>query len=343
MINNERKSNFELLRVISILMVLGLHYNLETMGGAFKYLIEGEVNYYFSLFIETACIVSVNCFILITGYFMCNRERINIRKVIDLITLVGFYNIGIYIVTILIGGYKFNIIDFITQLLQPKWFIIVYIALYLLLPYINKVINNISRKEFNILIIISKVLFSIWPSFAFNINNTPTNDRGYGIIHFILIYLIGAYIRKYDILNKQKYQYFFRYILLIVITFLISTFSRRVWDYNFIINIISSIMLFGMFKNIKIESKIINYISPFTLSVFIIHTDNIFIKYIWVNTIDVLKWCNGNWYIIHLLLSIIGVYIVCILIDIVRTFIFNKTIYKLYNRIKIFNIEIQVK
>ncbi|WP_416372134.1 hypothetical protein [Bacteroides sp.] len=52
--------------------------------------------------------IGINCFVLITGYFMC-KSSITIRKFLKLILEVLFYNILIYIIFILFGHESFSI------------------------------------------------------------------------------------------------------------------------------------------------------------------------------------------------------------------------------------------
>ena len=43
------------------------------------------------------------------------------------------------------------------------------------------------------------------------------------------------------------------------------------WGYNNIFNILSAMYLFLYFRNIKIQSEIINYLATFSFSIYIIH------------------------------------------------------------------------
>ena len=52
----QRESNFELLRIILILMIITLHYCNGSMGGLLNNLTEGSIQYYMTHFIESACI-----------------------------------------------------------------------------------------------------------------------------------------------------------------------------------------------------------------------------------------------------------------------------------------------
>lgn len=99
---------------------------------------------------------------------------------------------------------------FIPILGQTWWFISVYFALYLLAPYINKLIENINKIELERLIFIGLVIFVIWPSISIDGLIIPINkDSSYGLYNFIMLYIIGSYIRLYrDVLKINKYIYY---------------------------------------------------------------------------------------------------------------------------------------
>lgn len=71
--SNQRKSNFELLRIVSIVMILFHHYSLnaahmDIWDGISVYKIFFEFIYCFGQ-------IGVNCFVVITGYFMFNKRN----------------------------------------------------------------------------------------------------------------------------------------------------------------------------------------------------------------------------------------------------------------------------
>lgn len=85
-----RQSNFELLRIISMFMIVGLHYFNGSMGGALAEIDNSSPNYYVAFLFESLFIVSVGCFILITGYFSINKKSINLNKVVELLVQMDF-------------------------------------------------------------------------------------------------------------------------------------------------------------------------------------------------------------------------------------------------------------
>lgn len=65
-----RQSNMELLRIISMAMVVGLHYFNGTMGGgALSKLTTSNYNYYVTYLFLSLFVVSVGCFVPIKWYF----------------------------------------------------------------------------------------------------------------------------------------------------------------------------------------------------------------------------------------------------------------------------------
>ena len=65
-----RLSNFELLRIVAMLLVLLLHCNYSVFGLVTQTDIESDAFVsFFRIFSEQACLVCVNIFVLISGWF----------------------------------------------------------------------------------------------------------------------------------------------------------------------------------------------------------------------------------------------------------------------------------
>lgn len=313
---NQRNSNFELLRIVAILMVIILHYFLA--GGAINTLTNNNINYYMVYFLESICIIGVNLFVIISAYFLVDKDKIYFNKIVRLILLTYFYGSTIYILSTFVGINKFNLIDLLksTDIFIQNWYLKTYLVLYLLAPYINIFINNISKNVYQKLLISISLLFSIWPSF---LPSAPNKDDGYGIISFILLYFIGGYLKKYSINSKFYKNSIYIWIVSFFITFLFKIIGwKTAWNYNFIFNIIGSVFLFITFSKLEFQSKIINYIATFVFPIYIIHV-NPFIKEFLYYT--VLK-CNEYYYeiylFVHMIISVFFVFTICILIEIIR-------------------------
>ena len=322
----KRESNFELLRIILIIMIIILHYLSASIGGALTNTEAETINYYLIHFIESVCIVSVNIFIIITGYFMAKKKTIKVSKIINLVSIVVFYGIVIYLISVLIGTEKINIesVKKFIQSIADSWFITIYCILYLLIPFINKLIDSISKKNFKILLGILIFFFSVWPSVW---SKTTVADGGYGIINFIIMYLIGAYIKLYMDEINVKNKSILIFIISTIITTICSLVADRAYNYNFVFNIIGAAVLFLIFKNIRIkQNKIINKLASYTFAVYIIHTNPFIMENIFKNVLKTTDYYNSNFLIIHMIVSVLIIYVTCIIIETIRRLIIGKII-----------------
>lgn len=298
----ERKSNFELMRIISMLMIIMWH--LIRQGGILD-------NSFTTLnvllkYITTLLVIHVNSFVLLTGYFQCN-QKFKFSKFLKLIGLVWFYKITFLIVTQVCHLKDLTTLEILKNLSPINygdyWFLQIYVLLYLISPILNRIINNINKKQFQkyllVLFFIISILATLTMQKGFN------NSYGYSLSNFILLYFIGAYLRLYPI-NIKIISHNLKQILLIFgfctlgfISLSFHYFSLYIQDFNSVTNYISqilgnmycydsplvilqAILYFLFFKNLNIKSnKIINKISTTTLGIYLIHTNRLIRSYIY--------------------------------------------------------------
>ncbi|MFQ8630466.1 MAG: acyltransferase family protein [Intestinibacter bartlettii] len=334
-----RNSSFELLRIISIIMIIVLHYlGYSILDNVNKF----TLNYYLTYFIESICIMGVNTFVLISGYFLIMKDKVNIRKVVDLLIILAFYGFIFYFWMMLVNKTPFNIKDLIKSMIPfwtgKRWFVRTYIILFLISPFLNKGLRELSKKSFEKILFILILFFSIWPSFF---PYPPVTDDGYGIINFVLLYTIGAYIRLHYKNDVKVWKYIFIYILCILGTYLGRLYYGYTWTYNFITNIMGSVILFLIFSKLKIQSKIINYIALFVFGIYMVHYDIQIQDFIYGKLLRCSIYSNSNGLIIHIIFSITILFLVSLLVDIIRSRIFNIIINPIVDRIKLLNKEIE--
>lgn len=319
------KTNLNLLKVIAAIFVITLHYLNGQIGGALFNTSVGSFNYYLSHLLESICIIAVNLFVLISGYLLIERKEIKISKILKLGWDVFFYCSLAYIIMIFFGKVPLTLHSFKNYMesIFGFWFVDIYIILYLLAPYINLLLNKLNQKQYKVLLIICFVFFSIWPTM---INELTVKDAGYGIINFIFLYMIGGYLKKYEVSKKNNFIYF---VLCVSATFFISLFSWRAYNYNFLTNMLSSIFFFQFFLGLKIKSSVFNMLSKHSLGVYIIHLQPLLYPYIFKSIFKCQLFYNSNYFIFHLLFTILCIYIICCLIDYLK----SKTIDRFANKI----------
>ena len=340
----ERKSNIELLRIFAMILIILHHYSLH--GG----LISIDNNVINKMIGGIALIggkIGVNIFVLIMGYFLID-SKFNFKKFLKLILQVLTYTVTFFIINLFIrGNIDFDIIkkSFFPTTFGTYWFITTYVVIYILSPYINYFIKNIEIEKLELLIFILIILFSFVGLIS---------SKFMGDIHwFFLIYIIGAYIKIYSVNINTKYFGKFSFIgyLLLIIMSCILIFLNQYSDifYKILIKIISmnsiivlteSVLLFLYFNNLNIKSnKIINILGKASFGVYLLHENLIFRKLLWSNIckVQLFYFVNPLILILHILICMIGIYIIGTLIEIVRIILIEKNLFRIKFLDSLFN------
>lgn len=324
-----RNSNIELLRIIATLGVIVLHYNHDQMGGGFEYVEMGSINSYIMYFLENIFICAVNVFVLISGYFMSEKKKVNTFKAVELLVEVIAFNAAILVVQMFLAKSFFSWEICLASLLPKNYYVTLYISVYLLSPYINLFVNKLTNASFRNLLILLILILSVWPTFLESISlmfggdfsgmNTigiGGSQGGYTIVNFVLMYLIGAYIKRINP-NKPARIYLIKLCICWVILFVCSYIltyvgigARTIWAYCNPFVILSAIYSFLVFNNIKgLKSRAINEISKASFTVYLLHM--LFLSKLRVNYFVE---AHPIIYILHVIGSCIGIYLICFLI-----------------------------
>lgn len=331
---------------------------LET--GGYYNIINGDVslitlNYTISSLLESLSIVGVNCFVLISGYFLVNG-KFKLKKVLNLYLVTIFYSILLFIPHCILYG--FSLLNFIKSclplLMGTYWFITTYVVLYLLSPFLNILIKNLSKKQYLIFLGILIGVFSLWRSLIpFADSTIIGTGGGYSIIWFIVLYFIGAYINLYgvNLFKKNVFNllsYFIIACLIVASKFIMIFISTKIikisegqnhyYNYDSISVLIESVFLFVFFKRLNINSNIISKITTFLVpsvfSVYLISDNFQWRKILWNNWLKADQFVNSNYFILHYIGCVLLVFICCIGIDLIRIgifYIFSNKIFKRKN------------
>ena len=282
-VTKDRNSNIELLRIVATVGVIILHYNNIESGKAFLYTENIGINYQLLLMLELLSICAVNIFIIISGFFLCESNKLSVKKPIILLAEVVIFQYVRYILEI--WGGIINARSLAECLVPFNWYVWVYIALYVISPFINIIISAINKRQFQIFLGIWIVLFSFWPtvidlfSSLFKVNLTALyttgtfgSGDGYTIINFILMYLFGAYIKKYGReIAWWKALGAYSIISLILYLYARVSFSGALAYSNPLV-IFQAVTLFKAFEEIKFQSKFINKVAEGCFTVYLLHT-----------------------------------------------------------------------
>ena len=327
--SKQRKTNIELLRIISMLMILVLHTRYNGILSVY----DGPItlNKFFLFLFEAISIVGVNVFILISGYFGINLKR---KSIYNLLFEIYFYGIigliGWMVVqqTMFVENRYF--IKALLPISQTVWFIPNYILLMIFSPMLNAFCENNSSKRILFFILIIYLVSYLWTSV---LHGVISGFGGYSWGWFIILYLTGRLIRCYsDNSQYSKSVYLCGYIIATLVVVAIALLQNYIpigksllWNYDCPLIYISSICLFLYFIKIEIGYiKWINWLAASSFAVLLFHVApfagyNRINQYLFENY-------DGGIYCLLVAFTVIFYYLIATLIDQVRIFTFRKII-----------------
>lgn len=254
--------------------------------------------------------VGINCFVLITGYFMC-KSKITWRKLGKLYLQIIFYSIAIYSIFCILGDNSFRLQSLISCLFPfkgvAKNFVSCFLIFYLLIPFLNLFLQHLNKRLHTYLILLLVSIHSIIPS-------VPTMEHTFNYVEwFVTLYFIAAWIRNYSSTLRISHR---QWGILSLISLLLSCLSiivlcyyikdknmepLKVWlmvfDCNKILALTTSVTTFMWFKDLQIKNySWINTVGATTFGILLIHANSSSImKFIWVDTFDVVGHLNESW------------------------------------------------
>ena len=293
----KRQINLDLLRIISIFLVIIIHVcsiGIASFSGKMNF---GE----FSLIlIDSIARCSVPIFIMLSGYFMLSKKRIiTYKETLDksfklIISLIVFSCVYIGFSWYL-NGKPFSLIKIIEFFLAGKyiyhfWFIYMIIGLYLISPLLQKIVKHIKLEDFKYYAIITLVVSSIIPT-VLKLNHFKKyailQNFEFGFFNIYLLYfLLGYYLLNYKLSDKNKKKLTYLGIVSLITTCLLTAyftfhgnkFSSVFFEYYAPNIIVYSIFVFvwlsDVLKKIKYNSnmeKIITNLSKLTFGIYLIH------------------------------------------------------------------------
>lgn len=240
---------------------------------------------YFLLLFGWGGKTGINCFVLITGYFMCT-SHITKQKFCKLLGEYYFYTIGIWAVFLLTGYEAFSVKGLL-QVLFPFFtvsngFTSCFLLFYLLIPFLNKLIHALTQREHFLLLLWGLGIYAVLPSFA------KTEVTFNYVTWFSILYVLAAYLRLYPQPWFESSQVTGLLALaslvlswgsVVVLAWFSRAVGKGIWlsyffvsDSNKVLALATGVSLFLFFRSLKLGySKCINTIAASTFGVLMIH------------------------------------------------------------------------
>lgn len=327
-----RDSNLELYRIIVMLLIVAHHYvvnsGLHTVVRDAGPSLSSISMLLFGAWGKTG----INCFVLITGYFMC-RSDISLRKFLKLYLQITFYAVVIYIIFCISGHETFSPIG-LGRTLFPVWnisdgFVECFIIFYLLMPFLNLMVSAMDRRQHLTLTLLLIGVYSLLPMAGVHVKFNY-------VTWFVVLYLVASYIRLYNwgegITHRRWGIITLSLIMASIATILMMYFLYKkgyiaeynpymfVADSNKILALAVAVASFMWFKSLKIShSAIINAVGASTFGVLLIHANSDAMRqWLWGDAVD----CTGHFgsyaagmNLLYASIAILAVFALCSIID----------------------------
>lgn len=321
-----RHSNLELLRIVSMLLIVTSHYAVHGQWPEPVRLTWNE------LFIRSLGLgnLGVNCFVLITGYYMIS-SRFKIRSILRIAMQTWFYSVGFLIAFSAVG--RSVDAETIVRSLVPVtassyWFVTTYIALYAVSPYLNRLAASMDAATYRRLLLVLGVVCSVVPTLV------PGPGLGSDLAWFVFLYLLGGYMRSASVpaggregLPLMRVGVSLGVVLAsIVVLTSLGQFSDIFYTYSrFLAGLYSPLMLvaalglFRFFEGLRLgHNRMINGVAGTTFGVYLIHENLLFRPFLWGEVARNADFYYSDWLVLHAVLTIFGVFAAAMLIESMR-------------------------
>lgn len=330
----ERKSNIELLRIISMIGIVFFH---SFFHGGYDH-IDNTLNTFFLQFMQLFGEIGVNIFMLITGYFLIDIKKNfkeTVKKASKTWSICLFYSILISLVFWSIGEECINSVSEFASIFMPItfnkwWFASVYIIVLFVSPVILPYLKKLKEKEYIYLLIIMFMFFTLIP--------TITRQRYYVnqlTWYFFLVFLSG-YIKRFVRLKHKAYVYIGLSFAILLCEYLLTLlidltsvhmpmFGNNVpyfFDYNYLPAFLVALFCFCGFLRIDIgTNKIINCVASTTFGIYLIHDHPDIRNYFWKD-LFYLPITDDN-FILKSGCRVVVVFMICLILELFRINLFK--------------------
>ena len=331
---NKRLVQYELLRVIAMFGVLmnhvfnnGLHiyedFSLDVSSFC------GFTLWSILELMKLVALPSVNCYILITGYFMVNSNQWRLKGIWNVWSITWFYAVSIYLISVAIGLQSFQweeMLNHATPLISNNyWFVTSYIVLMLLAPLLSWWLQRLSRRQYLLALILG-----FFVCFQFILGQFLMDELQ--ILLFVYLFMIGGYIRRFHADSHLRPLHIaIIYVLILMVMYCITIvknsylngcdFRIYAMAYHGLV-LPLSVAAFLFFKQLNIQNRKLQKatyaIAPLCFAVYIIHTQSVIDGLLWEYATKL--FANSQQFMLPVLALLLCtfVFFICCFIDYLR-------------------------
>lgn len=273
------------------------------------------------IFFEQLCVVGVNVFVLISGWF---GIKPTVKGGISVLYQVFFYGLLVMCLGLAIGlpVPKRDMVQ-LFWLGGYYWYMPAYLGLYAFSPVLNTFMEHASPR-----IQLWVLFFFFVFEFAFGwMTKLGTYNAGFSFISFIGLYLLAGYVRNHSRTIRQwsSGRHISVFLILVLLSVVVSfldykylggMFEHTAYSSPFVIS--ASLFLLLAFANAPFQNKAVNWIACSVFSIYLVQMHPMVMPYFKQAMGDAFLRMGGVLYILYALGVAIGMGIVCVLVDKVR-------------------------
>lgn len=345
---SKRESNIELFRIIAMILIVAHHYVVNSGLTATDGPINAAPLSWRSIFLLEFGAwgkIGINCFVLITGYFMC-KSKITLIKFCKLLFEIMFYRIVIATIFWISGYEPFSFSGLFKVLIPIRnigtGFTSAFLVFFLYIPFITVLVQHLNEKQHIRLLLLScftYVFLASIPKFSVTMNY---------VSWFIVLFFFASYIRLYPKIIFAKTKVW-GWLSLACFVLCSTSVVAATWvgtkieknlsfffvaDSNKILALFSGICFFLFFKNLKLNyCRVINTIASSTFGVLLIHASSDTMRqWLWKDTLNNVGQYGSKLLPVYAVVSVVAIFAICVLIDQIRIVLLEEPFFKYFDK-----------
>lgn len=331
-----RNYGIDALRIVSMIMIPILH--IMGHGGILTAAESFSLNYDIVWLIKAAACCAVNCYGLISGYVGYGR-KFKYSNILYLCLQAAFYTLIITGIFAVIEPGSVGIKTFIKAALpfasNIYWYFTSYFCMFFFIPFFNFLLEKLKRIQLDRLTLTILFIFSVLPT-LFQSDMTKAYN-GFSPIWLAMLYLIGGYIKKYNIAHKIKQWQciigylccvFSAWIIELAVTYFLGQPDERSYflEYTSPAVLMCAVFLILFFARLKVNktlTKIIGFFAPLSFSVYLIHDEALIRAKFITDSFKGYASLNPVLMVLSIIGTALAIWLICSLIDKIRLLIFD--------------------
>lgn len=270
MLSLSRQSNFELLRLVCMFMVLICHANgyineSDLVG------VEGVIR----VVINQLIVICVNVFVMISGWFGIKATWKGAMTLFFQSAFLGLLCFSVLRILGLPVSFSKGLLPCLL-LGYGYWFVVAYIILYAISPVLNKFCENATKKEFQYVLAAFFIAEFVY-GYLLDVGHF---SFGFSPLFFIGLYLLARYAHLYPgKMFSLKKGYDLSIYFILSITSMFGLWYGYKWfgmgfhlnHYDSPLTIAASLFFLLYFSKLKFQSKTINWLAISAFAIYLIH------------------------------------------------------------------------